>query len=105
MSFTGLPFLAFVIVVFVVYWSLDQPSRLRFLLFANYAFYCWFDLRLLAVLLFATLLNYYCGARIACAETEGRRGNWLLVSVVGSVGVLAYFKYYHFFAENLVRLC
>jgi len=56
------------------------------------------------VRLFATLLNYLCGARMACAERASRWRNWLLVSVVGSVGILGYFKYFHFFAESLAAV-
>ncbi|MEZ5330515.1 MAG: MBOAT family O-acyltransferase [Thermoanaerobaculia bacterium] len=72
-----------------------------FLLAASYAFYMAWSARLILLILFSTLLDYWAGAAIHRASTQRARKLLLGVSLVGNLGVLALFKYYGFFAENL----
>jgi alginate O-acetyltransferase complex protein AlgI len=102
MSFASLSFLAFIVPVFAAYWWLEGRGRLVLLLAANYLFYAWWDHQLIWVLPVSTALNFLCGRRIDGAATRGVKRAWLAVSLAGSLGLLAWFKYHGFFAETLV---
>ena len=104
MSFASIQFLLFMSVVFTVYWWLGKRWQTAFLLVASYGFYALFNWRFLGVLVLLTLLNFICGSRIHAAARPSTRRAWLLVSLVVSLGVLAYLKYLNFFAESFSAL-
>jgi alginate O-acetyltransferase complex protein AlgI len=104
MTFTSPLFLAFLVPVFLAYWGLRGRGRLLVLLLANYTFYAWWDRRLLWALLASTALNYLCGRGIAGSTTGRGRRAYLMASLTGSLALLAYFKYYGFFAGALSRV-
>jgi alginate O-acetyltransferase complex protein AlgI len=76
-----------------------EPRKLV-LLVASYIFYMWWNPAFIALILFATGVNYALGLAIAREASDARRRLWLIVSVVASLGLLAYFKYSGFLAEN-----
>ena len=101
MSFTSSAFVGFLAVVFVGLQQLPSRARLPFLLAANAVFCCWWDWRALLALAASTLITFACAAQIARSRSAGRRNSWLVVNLVGSLGLLGYFKYFDFFAGNL----
>jgi alginate O-acetyltransferase complex protein AlgI len=83
-------------------WLEGRPRRRHlFLLVASYAFYMAWSARLILLILFSTLLDYWVGAAIHRAASPRRRKLLLAVSLVGNLGVLGLFKYHDFFAANL----
>jgi len=102
MSFASPTFLLFIVPVFLAYWWLRGRWRLLLLLAANYAFYAWWDRRLVWVLLVSTVINFVCGGRIERSATPRAKRAWLSVSLAASLGLLAWFKYHGFFAESLL---
>lgn len=75
------------------------PARLRSLLIAlgSYVFYGWWRPDFVLLMLFSTVLDYVCGARIGRAQDRGESGRrWLVLSVGVNLGLLAYFKYLNF---------
>ena len=104
MFFLSLEYLLLVSIVFAVYWSLPwRRVRLGLLLAASYLFYMSWSPKLVVLLLFSTGLDFTCGAQIAQATGPARR-RWLVLSLVGNLGVLAVFKYYGFFVDSMVDL-
>ncbi len=101
MVFSSPRFLIFLLVVLAVLSRRWKPSTAKVLLAVFSAlFYAAWDYRYLVLLLAVSVIDYYCAARIArCAAERSRRG-WLLASVVSNLGILAYFKYYNFLADN-----
>jgi D-alanyl-lipoteichoic acid acyltransferase DltB (MBOAT superfamily) len=121
MLFQTFDFLLFAIPVIVVFWALaERPvARVLFLLAASWFFYMagpqtdpppapW---PFVGLLVGSTLLDFVCGREIhrlagdASSSDEVRkrraklrRNAWLAMSLVGNLGVLAYFKYVNFFA-------
>lgn len=121
MLFQTFDFLLFAIPVIVVFWVLaERPAaRVLFLLAASWFFYMagpqtdpppapWMFVGLLVA---STALDFVCGREIhrlhgdtRCGDEIGerrakrRRAAWLAASLVGNLGVLAYFKYVNFFA-------
>ncbi|MCC6642440.1 MAG: MBOAT family protein [Deltaproteobacteria bacterium] len=92
-------FLAVMLLLLAPRWRLQV--KLHVLLVGSCFFYAAWDYRYLALLLFVSVANYVCGARIADASDERGRKLWLWASVAVSLGTLAYFKYTGFFLDTL----
>ncbi|MEQ8350241.1 MAG: MBOAT family O-acyltransferase [Leptospiraceae bacterium] len=83
--------------------------RLIFLILASYYFYASWKLWPVSLMLFSTVLDYYCGMAIARARersgtaygTGGIGGTYLLISLAGNLGLLFFFKYFDFVAHLL----
>jgi D-alanyl-lipoteichoic acid acyltransferase DltB (MBOAT superfamily) len=74
------------------------------LLAASWAFYAAWNIKYLGLILFSTLIDFIIGAAIYRTADDRKRKALLTASIVGNLGVLAAFKYYGFFVENLVAL-
>ena len=101
MQFNSFSFLGFFSVLFVMYCFFSHRWQNRLLLVASYVFYAAWDYRFLSLLMTYTIVNYISGAKIGGSATQKARKGWLLVSVVSSLGILGFFKYFHFFIESL----
>ena len=103
MLFNSLHFFIFFIIVTLGYWSLGWAGRWRLLLFASCYFYMIFKPEYLLILFFTIVIDYYAG--IWLEKTQGTPRKWLLIiSIISNVGILAFFKYYQFFFENISHL-
>ena len=74
--------------------------RLLFIFLASCVFYMAWNPLYIGLILFSAVLDYFVGLRIAASEEPRRRKAWLMVSVVGNLGLLGVFKYYNFFADS-----
>ena len=104
MLFNSLEFVLFFIVVYGLYIVLTHRYQNGLLLIASYFFYGWWDWRFLSLIAASTVIDYTCGLKIASETSRWRRKIWLTVSVVSNLGILGFFKYFNFFAENLNRV-
>jgi len=102
--FNSLEFILFFIVVYGLYIVLRHRYQNVLLLIASYFFYGWWDWRFLSLIAASTVIDYTCGLKIAAETSHWRRKMWLTVSVVSNLGMLGFFKYFNFFAENLDRV-
>ena len=105
MSFTSWEFWQLFALLIVGLWLLPTRTQRQLLvLTASAVFYSrqtpWY------LLLLATpiVVDYTCGRRIAEREDLSARRRWLVVSIATNLGLLAYFKYAGFFAENFALL-
>jgi alginate O-acetyltransferase complex protein AlgI len=116
MLFVSFDFLLFIIPVLLLAWALANVPVMRvlFLIAASYFFYMagphtdpiqppWY---FVGLLLASTVLDYVCSHRIAAQRAPFEAGDrgarrirnaWLGLSLVGNLGLLAYFKYTNFF--------
>jgi len=101
MLFNSLQFIAFFVVVTILYYVLSWKWRWKMLLLASCVFYMAFIPAYIAILLITILIDYYMGIKIAEA-TEKRRLLYLQISIVSTCLVLFIFKYCGFF-EITVR--
>lgn len=103
MLFNSIHFFIFFIIVTLGYWSLGWAGRWRLLLFASCYFYMIFKPEYLLILFFTIVIDYFAG--IWLEKTEGKHRKWILIiSIISNVGILAFFKYYQFFFENLSHI-
>jgi len=106
MVFTSHIFLFYFLpAVLLIYYIIPGRRRNGFLLLASYAFYGWWRPWFICLMLAVTLINYLAGMVIATSEPRSLRARAALtLSVVGSLGLLGFFKYFVFAQENLNRL-
>ncbi|MBL4889254.1 MAG: MBOAT family protein [Candidatus Lindowbacteria bacterium] len=104
MLFNSTIFFVFFAIVLSCYYVLKLRWQNRMLLIASYVFYGWWDWRFLTLIAFSTVLDYFCGLKIYSSENPRTRKNALILSLVGNLGVLGFFKYFGFFADSLSNL-
>ena len=78
-------------------------GRWRLLLLASCYFYMIFKPIYIFILFFTIIIDYFAG--IWLEKTEGKSRKWLLIiSLISNIGILAFYKYYGFFFENISHL-
>jgi len=71
----------------------------------SYVFYGWWQPWFVILMMFSTVLDFFCGRIIGEPGTSPRKRKAALITAIcGDLGLLAFFKYYTFTAENLNRL-
>ena len=87
------------LVFYPVYLAVRRTRfKLPWLLLASYVFYGSWNWRYLALILYATTVDYLVVVRMVRSR---RKKLWLAVSVVSNLSVLAFFKYGDFVVESL----
>ncbi len=99
MLFNSFDFLIFFPLVTLIYFLLPHKFRWFHLLVASCVFYMFFIPVYILILFFTIIIDYIAGIVIENAP-DNRRKLFLVLSIVTNVGVLAFFKYYNFFATN-----
>jgi len=97
MLFNTIQFVIFMILV-VLAIELFRRNKLQLVILtlASYIFY-YFDSGLLFVLLlFTASLDFFCGKKIYESKSIRNKKFFLLISIIGSLGILAFFKYANF---------
>ena len=80
MLFNSIQFALFLILTFVIYWSLKSKFgkfQNLFLLLSSFVFYSFWDWRFMFLLLFSITLDYLLGIKIQDARTHSIKRIWL----------------------------
>lgn len=108
MVFSSIVFLCFFLpTVLVLYCLCPIKFRNLFLLLASLLFYAWGEPKYILVMLFSTVFDYCNGRALQYfddREQPAKRRWVLVVSVVGNLGILCFFKYTDFLLTNLHHL-
>lgn len=104
MVFTSLHFVVFFVVVYAAYRVMPHRAQNWLLVAASYYFYAAWDWRFLSLLLGSTVVDFVVARAIERADDPGRRKHLLWISLAFNFGMLGFFKYFNFFAENLASL-
>lgn len=107
MLFNSIEFIIFLPIVFFLYWFVFPIRKIQNLLIvvASYIFYGWWDWRFLLLIAFTSACSF--GSGILLSRLEDDKSTRKIISaanIVINLGVLAIFKYYNFFVENLISL-
>jgi len=102
--FNSLHFVAFFCIVYGLYRILPHRAQNVLLLAASYYFYAAWDWRFLGLLILSTLVDYTCARAMAASADLRRRRQLLVISIGFNLGLLGFFKYFNFFAQNLSTL-
>lgn len=101
-SFVYVYFLAFVVAAYWMAYWLPRGKMWQniLLLVASYVFYGYVHPWFCYLIAGSTVLDYGCG--LGMAKYPARRKWLLLASLIGNLGMLGVFKYFNFFADNVV---
>jgi D-alanyl-lipoteichoic acid acyltransferase DltB (MBOAT superfamily) len=88
-------------VVSLLYFIIAQPYRWVLLLGASAYFYMYFIPIYILILLGTILIDYAAGLGLEKIRTQYWRKVLLIISIITNIGILAFFKYYNFFIENI----
>lgn len=105
MLFNSYIFLLFVVIVFLIYWSLNTSTlkiQNSIILISSYVFYGWWDWRFLSLIIFSSSLDYWAAIKIENAASKTEKKQFLLISVFLNLALLGFFKYYNFFVDSLI---
>jgi alginate O-acetyltransferase complex protein AlgI len=101
MLFNSFEFLLFFPVVTVLFFLIPHRFRWSLLLTASCIFYMYFIPVYILILFGTIVIDYFAGILIEQASDPRKRKLFLAWSIVANVGVLAVFKYYNFFLDNI----
>lgn len=100
-SFHFLVFLAVILVLVRLAFRDHHEAKKNCLLIASYYFYMCWDWRFAGLIFTISVINYVIGPLIHQAADRRSKRLWLALSLVSSLGILAYFKYANFFIDSL----
>ncbi len=103
MIFNSLTYFSLLIIVVSLYWILPYRARLLLIFFASLVFYAFWRVEFLWVMLLSTIVDYFV-ARNMPASSDVRKKYLLWISLGLNLGLLFYFKYLIFFADNAISL-
>ena len=103
MIFTDFRYLMFLGMVFAAYWLARNKSvQNPILLAASYVFYGFIHPWFCLLIATSTLVDYVCG--LGMVRFAARKRFFLILSLGCNLGLLGFFKYFNFFAENIHKL-
>src|SRR5215218_8729359 len=105
MVFNSYTFIAFFIIMLVLHnlpfsWKTKKIN----LLLASYLFYAAWNPPFILLLWLSTVVDYFVGKALYHQENKHKRKLLLVVSLIGNLGMLCFFKYGGFLLENFVAL-
>src|SRR5690606_41646905 len=95
MLFNTLQFVIFFIVVTTAYFSLSWRGRRLLLLLASCYFYMVFKPVFILILFATIVIDYFAGIWLEKVTAKGPKNALLLLSLISSLGVLAFFHIYY----------
>src|SRR5215216_7447727 len=105
MVFNSYTFIVFFIIMLVLHnlpfsWKTKKIN----LLLASYLFYAAWNPPFILLLWLSTVVDYFVGKALYKQENKYKRKLLLVVSLIGNLGMLCFFKYGGFLLENFVTL-
>ena len=103
MVFSSLIFLfIFLPITLLVYYLVPRKFKNLALLIFSLIFYAWGEPVYIVIMLFSTVFDYTNGILISKYREDKNKARIILIlSMVINLGILAFFKYYGFFIENI----
>ena len=101
MLFNSLSFVYFLPIVILLYYILPHKFRWILLLLASYIFYMAWRVEYIFLIVFSTLIDYYCSLKMESKETKKEKKKFLMLSMFSNLGLLFFFKYFNFFSDSL----
>lgn len=100
MVFSSYSYIIFLAVTVAVYWIIPEKARKYFLLLASYIFYCFWDIKLIFLLISITLYNYYYAKYLINHKNKFN----LTFGIILNLLPLIYYKYLPFISGNFFFL-
>ena len=109
MQFVSQAFVVFLPLAFIAYWAVGRIGRGAraqnlVLIAASYVFYAYWDVRVLWLLVAITVIGFVSGLLLERHSGPATRKTVLVVTLLLSLGILGFFKYFGFFLDSLTAL-
>lgn len=108
MLFNSLSFLIFLAIIFLVYYITPQKLRWIILLISSFYFYMCWKIESVLILISYIFINYVVAIKInestKVKENKLKNKFYISISVISSIGMLLFFKYFNFFNSALREL-
>src|ERR1700743_2321650 len=105
MVFNSFTFIAFFIVVLLLYnGPFAWKTKKVILLVASYVFYAAWNPPFILLLWLSTVVDFFVGKALYTQTNPHKKRVLLVVSLIGNMGMLCFFKYGGFLLENFVHL-
>ena len=103
MAFNSFTFLIFLFFIIVSYWLFIKKRKIKiFIIFtSSLFFYGFWEIKFIPLILFSILINYYLAIYIDLITTDFKKKIILFFTLFLNLAILAVFKYYFFFSENI----
>ena len=97
MLFNSVDFLVFFALVITISVIIKNKNFSHiFLVVASYVFFYFSNNFLISLLIFSTMLDYYIAKEIWSTNSKSKKKRLLLISIIGNLGLLGFFKYADF---------
>src|SRR5438046_1142575 len=105
MVFNSLTFVVFFVIMLVLHnlpfsWKVKKTN----LLLASYLFYAAWNPPFILLLWLSTVIDFFVGRALYTEQNKNKKKLLLVVSLIGNLGMLCFFKYGSFLLENFVQL-
>lgn len=104
MLFNSIQFVIFLPLVILLYFMMPHRFRWMLLLAASYVFYMSWKVEYVFLIFASTLIDYYMGILMERKPDRKSKTPFLVVSLCANLGILFFFKYFNFAAQNLSYL-
>ncbi len=105
MVFNSYTFIAFFAIMLLVYnLPISWKARKMSLLIGSYLFYAAWNPPFILLLWLSTVVDFFVGRALYTQQNPVRKKILLVVSLIGNLGMLCFFKYGTFLLENFVAL-
>ena len=103
MIFNSITYLLFLAIFVGLYWYFNNIKIRNTMVFAaSLAFYGFWKITFIPVMLFSVILDYFVAMKLEHADCPRKRKRLLFLSLSGNLGLLFYFKYLIFFSNNII---
>lgn len=105
MVFNSYTFIIFFVIVLILH-NLPFPWKVKKvnLLLASYIFYAAWNPPFILLLWLSTVVDYFVGRALYTQNNVHKKRGLLVISLIGNLGMLCFFKYGGFLLENFVHL-
>ncbi|MBQ3252204.1 MAG: MBOAT family protein [Oscillospiraceae bacterium] len=103
MVFNSFGFLIFYPIVLLLYFILPKRLSWIMLLLASYYFYISWNVELIYLIVFTTLISWVSAMLIEHTRKQGVRKLFLVLTLVTCLGVLFFYKYFNFLSDSVVE--
>ena len=104
MTFNSWEFLLFYPIVAILYFILPKRMKWPMLLIASYYFYMCYQAELVFLIFGTTLISWISSMIIEKSERRGVRRFWLTLTLITSLGVLFFYKYFNFLSGSVTGI-
>src|SRR3954463_8406667 len=106
MVFNSYTFIVFFLIMLLLHNATRLPWKVKKinLLLASYIFYAAWNPPFILLLWLSTVVDYFVGRALYKQENIYKRKFLLVISLIGNLGMLCFFKYGGFLLENFVTI-